>query len=705
MLEVAIIGAGSAGLVAARHCLANGLRCSIFDAASTLGGAWSSSCSSSTATAPAAKMWDGLHTNLSKHTCRFSDFPWSSSEIYPSSTPTFPSHIDMDRYLQSYAEEHRIGDYFHSNCQVTKITPLDDDDIRDAGTIGWNGYRVEWTDTSSQTQHVKEFSGVVVATGFFARPKYPPGFSPTIHDDGGSGGSSSKRCHVLHSENYKSHTDFANETVAVIGSSFSALEIAVDVSQSAKRVVSILPQIPWVLPRYVPTKDGAILPIDLAFYRRTTPAFANPEMTSLTPELCRARHERLKQQLGSRQQEILGLPKDFDKPPMVTVSDYYLDLVQDGTVEVVHGRAQGIDDKGLRVSTAVSVDDEGGKSGHADMILPNISKVICCTGFLPDLQSCLDQSILDILEYNPEDMFSPVTACWQTLHPNLNNMAFCGMYRGSYMGVVEQQARLAAMVLSGKLALSEAQYQKELDICRQIRNNKPRPQFPRFDYIGFMDSLAMAISSASEDSNNKLPRWNTAAGDFITPAFYQPDEEIARASIAEVSQELEKGKNGSRIPFIVMSALIGSWHFDRNIVHFSSNHQEHVHGVIRFSRPKLDHVLYREDGLYEISEHKSLSVFREYEYACQGDTLEIYFVEGGKRTHLFLSLKFQEETTEGYWVATSDHLCIKDLYKANFKIKLEGTKAVEIVISYRVKGPAKDYEATTIMMPHIVPRY
>jgi hypothetical protein len=30
---------------------------------------------------------------------------------------------------------------------------------------------------------------------------------------------------------------------------------------------------------------------------------------------------------------------------------------------------------------------------------------------------------------------------------------------------------------------------------------------------------------------------------------------------------------------------------------------------------------------------------------------------------------------------------------------LDGLKATEIIISYRVKGPTKDYEATTFMTP------
>jgi hypothetical protein len=97
-------------------------------------------------------------------------------------------------------------------------------------------------------------------------------------------------------------------------------------------------------------------------------------------------------------------------------------------------------------------------------------------------------------------------------------------------------------------------------------------------------------------------------------------------------------------------------------------------------------------------------------HCLKNDVLEIYFVEGGRRAHLFLSLKFVPETIavptslddKSCWVrATSDHLCIKDLYSATFRVKLNGLSASEIVIKYRVRGPSKDYESTTILKPQL----
>jgi hypothetical protein len=136
----------------------------------------------------------------------------------------------------------------------------------------------------------------------------------------------------------------------------------------------------------------------------------------------------------------------------------------------------------------------------------------------------------------------------------------------------------------------------------------------------------------------------------------------------------------------------------RTIRHFDSDRQESVTGVIQYSKPSLDYLLYREDGEFHYAPGKSLTVFREYEYIHKDGNLEIYFVETGKRANLFLSLKFTKQEND-LWVATSDHLCIKDLYKGTFEIRLDGIGATQVTITYRVKGPQKDYESVTELRP------
>jgi hypothetical protein len=190
---------------------------------------------------------------------------------------------------------------------------------------------------------------------------------------------------------------------------------------------------------------------------------------------------------------------------------------------------------------------------------------------------------------------------------------------------------------------------------------------------------------------------------MVAPAFYQTSDEIAQRCKNELEEEYrgaaEEGRNVARL---ALSALIGRWSFERTITEFStSSSPQRVVGNIVFSvhGPRLDTVLYREDGHLELPTGNTIQVFREYEYLLSDDgALEIYFIEEGKRAHLFLSLKFTR-AEDGYWVASNDHLCVADLYKGTFKIAFDGIGATEIRMTYRVKGPNKDYESVTILKP------
>ncbi len=744
MLEVAVIGAGTSGLVAARHLIHAGLRPTIFEVAKTVGGAWtpstltttpaSSACSPASQTPsshskdkdghvltidpsssnnrhhPASKMWKGLCTNLSKYTCRFSDWPWAED------ASTFPTIEEMHDYLEGYAEnflfESSSSCDFLMECKVFNVEQL----MGSPASMNSN-YKVEWTDLNTQRTHSREFGGVVVATGFFHAPQWPTFLKDRIN--------CRKNDILMHSADYRTHHSLRNKNVAVIGSSFSALEIASDVTRSAARVVNVIPSIPWVLPRWIPTtvrsSENAhitILPVDLVLYKRHQAYPQIPEKTMLTPKDCRDRHLFLQSLVGHKQSHSkLGEPRHFDEPPLVSISDEYLDLVRDDKVEVVHGRLAGLDDDGtLRIRGSESdVDDDS-----PSMPLGNFDHVICCTGYAPQLHDFLSPDILSKLEYNPDDNFSPLTLAWDTLHPSLPNLAFCGMYRGPYMGIMELQARLAAGLIGGKISLQEDQIYSAIKASKIVRSTLPHAQFPHFDYPGFMDTLSQLCNSGD------YPRYNINAGEAVVPSFFQSDDYLSIKCQSEIEEEIQRGQDGSRMPKLVLKSILGKWSFDRQIVYLQSRKTERVYGTVKFSKywdclspddgvelPRVVNseaypVRYREDGWYEMTPTQKFEVFREYEYECKNDMLEIYFVEGGEKTYLFLSLKFVPKKMsklspshdDGFWVeATSDHLCIKDLYSATFRVKLNGISASEIIIEYRVKGPNKDYESTTILKP------
>ena len=161
---------------------------------------------------------------------------------------------------------------------------------------------------------------------------------------------------------------------------------------------------------------------------------------------------------------------------------------------------------------------------------------------------------------------------------------------------------------------------------------------------------------------------------IVTPSYYQPSLLYSQQAFEQIKREVARGKQGKDMPGIVLSALVGLWQFERTIEHFGMEaRRETVRGKVRYARsgPNLDAVRYREDGVFLLPNGREIDVFREYEYAVNREDLEIYFVEEGNRAQLFLGLKFQPQLREGCWEATSDHLCIKDLYSATFKIKFD----------------------------------
>jgi hypothetical protein len=271
------------------------------------------------------------------------------------------------------------------------------------------------------------------------------------------------------------------------------------------------------------------------------------------------------------------------------------------------------------------------------------------------------------------------------------------MYRGAFFGVMELQARLLAEAWSQRLALDDGAVRDALELSRRVRAHRPRAQFPQFDVVGCMDRLASVL-------NLVPPKPFGAKGMVVTPSYYQPSLAYSKAAREEIEREEERGRLGRGVPRAVLSALVGRWAFERSIRHFGNDaRHERVHGTVRYtlSGPGLDAVRYREDGVFELPGGREIDVFREYEYeVSRGGDLEIYFVEGGQRTYLFLGLKFQSpDDSQGFWEATSDHLCIKDLYKGTFQVHLEGISASKVVMTYRVKGPNKDYESVTVLTP------
>lgn len=79
-------------------------------------------------------------------------------------------------------------------------------------------------------------------------------------------------------------------------------------------------------------------------------------------------------------------------------------------------------------------------------------------------------------------------------HPKLPGVAFLGMYRGPYFGVIELQARWATMAFQdSKYHPSKEEMEAGIKEEQGIRDMSPRPQFPHGNYVEIVDEIAKRI--------------------------------------------------------------------------------------------------------------------------------------------------------------------------------------------------------------------
>jgi cation diffusion facilitator CzcD-associated flavoprotein CzcO len=167
--RVCIVGAGPAGLAAARWLSQMGHRVCVFEQSSRVGGTWrynpdENSLPSSLQTS----MYAGLITNLTKEVMQYSDLP------FPFTTPTYPSHEQVAEYLDSYASRfelfahikfrrHVSAAKWNINRCVWKVSTVDvppDEQLRDFNDVDWKKFV-----TQAQPSETEEFDSLCICNG------------------------------------------------------------------------------------------------------------------------------------------------------------------------------------------------------------------------------------------------------------------------------------------------------------------------------------------------------------------------------------------------------------------------------------------------------------------------------------------------------------------------------------------------------------
>lgn len=209
--EVCVIGAGTAGICAARHSLASGMKTTVFEQTGSVGGTWvytDSIGKDEFGMDVHSSMYKGLHTNLPKEIMGYPDFP------IPKQEKSYIPAEDMLKFLTSYADTFGVTNTVNFYHHVIRIRP----------------YKGKWEiivkDLRKDVVKTEFFDYVVICNGHYHTPAYA-NFE----------GIENFRGRSVHSHDYRDASPFKNETVLVIGAGPSGMDLAHEVSKVADKVI------------------------------------------------------------------------------------------------------------------------------------------------------------------------------------------------------------------------------------------------------------------------------------------------------------------------------------------------------------------------------------------------------------------------------------------------------------------------------------
>ncbi|ESZ91003.1 hypothetical protein SBOR_8607 [Sclerotinia borealis F-4128] len=730
---VCVIGAGPSGLVAAKtltHDHPKGtFEVTIFEQSHRIGGLW-----------PISREDDGLVnpnmcTNQSRHTVSFSDLAW------PASSLACPKAWQVGKYLEGYVKMYP-GYSIKLGVRVVKIEPPTD--WQTAASGKWNVY-IQHND-STESPQVYEFDHVIVATGFFGKPKIPnilPDFpAPVWHS------SRLRAVNSLLTDN-GNITSPKERNIVVVGGQMSGIEtaaaVALQVSSAMNstqrpipnaneyKIYNVIQQPFWVMPLTFPNNpmiDGAspeaekiqnsaptFLPLDLVTYNIgwKPPGPLKDSSGHISPEAAKITNDFMNNYLGTDQSEIgtdhLAIAGDVrSEPPRLTTSEDYVKFVRSGDIKTIRGKVMGA---APNQSNAIIVEENG-----TQQTIDDVAAVILATGFdaSPSL-SVLPKEILQHLSFDETSSEFPLALnVHSTINAKLPSLGFVGFYRSPYWGVMEMQARFL-----GKLWSGDAQAQKTLetddtlDKILQLRTDPRIAQFPMGDYAYLMETFSAAVGIQRQEPTHD-PDARTG---IVLPSRYlyshasstQKDQAALALSIID-STFLSSSTRGAFVSKAIFRSLQGTWKLSRSLI---SNLPTFPSGTFtgtakflpRFpTDPSFDsEYLYVEEGDFVADTGITFRATRRYVYRYREDTdtLSVWFVKTDDNLgvdYLFHELEIlvpeasdeQGSKSENMgWKAKSSHLCIDDTYDVKYEFIFHGVNVEEWSQEYSVKGPNKDY--------------
>lgn len=225
--NVCVVGAGMAGMAAARELRREGHTVTVMEQSADVGGQWlydprTDGEDPLGATEPVrvpGSMYACLRLISPRETMGFSDFQFLPRHGVAGRDPRrYPVHREMYCYLRDFCDAFGLLDAVRLNTRVLRVAMA----MPTSSTRQWEVRSVHLGDGNEKEE---VFDAVVVATGHYSQPKLP-----------NIKGMDEWRRKQMHSHWYRTPEPFRGEVVVMVGCGDSGKDIALDLRRVAKEV-------------------------------------------------------------------------------------------------------------------------------------------------------------------------------------------------------------------------------------------------------------------------------------------------------------------------------------------------------------------------------------------------------------------------------------------------------------------------------------
>ncbi|XP_012694854.2 dimethylaniline monooxygenase [N-oxide-forming] 2-like [Clupea harengus] len=441
--RVAVIGAGSGGLVSIKCCLDEGLKPVCFESSDDIGGLWKFK---EDPEPEHSSIYRSLVSNTSKEMMCFSDFPM------PADYPNYLHNSQLLQYYRLYARHFDLLKYIQFQTTVSSVRQTPD--------FSHSGQWEVVTENSDGQEERHVFDGVLVCSGHYTHPVTPMDAFK---------GADTFQGECYHSWKYKDPDQFRGKRVVVVGMGNSGCDIAVDISRAAEKTFLSTIKGGWVLGRM--SDNG--LPLDMMMINRW-----GVLMQRLLPKVLLnwVTERRINNKYDHRLYSLQPKHRFFERRPII--NDDLPGRILYGALSMKPNMCE------FRGSSVVFEDQS---------VEENIDAVVFCTGYSATF-SFLPPSLVT-------GRHGEIRLYKHIFPPSLERptLALLGLIQtsGPIMPCMELQARWATRAIAGLSRLPpEKKMNEVIDAEMQIyMRSYPKHASVQVQYIPYLDDLAQEVGA------------------------------------------------------------------------------------------------------------------------------------------------------------------------------------------------------------------